>query len=216
MAKPAAWLILSLCAVLTLAAIVLWRSRWSIPRARRSTHMRREAAGKPPTVTVFQRPEPAALSADPATWITTDDYPPQSIRNEEQGASRISWTIDAEGRPVSCRTVASSGYPRLDAAPAPRSCTARHIRPARCSRLHRTVRWARPPSDLGWTHARAIPMSRLSMKLLLLLSALLSALTGVGASAHAPQAAPAFARAARCRHRPAIARWWLPGHWSSR
>lgn len=49
-------------------------------------------------------------------WVTTDDYPPGSIRRGEQGSARFSLEIDARGRVTDCAITRSSGHPALDAA----------------------------------------------------------------------------------------------------
>ena len=51
-----------------------------------------------------------------AEWITSDDYPPSSIRAEEEGTVGISARIDSKGRVDACTVTASSGHPALDAA----------------------------------------------------------------------------------------------------
>ncbi|SEK48379.1 outer membrane transport energization protein TonB [Sphingomonas palmae] len=58
----------------------------------------------------------AGAKGNPADWISTDDYPPSSIRAEEEGTSVIAWTINAQGRVENCRTTSSSGSSALDQA----------------------------------------------------------------------------------------------------
>ena len=53
---------------------------------------------------------------DHATWVTPDDYPPSSVRNDEEGAVRISVRVGTDGRVLSCQVTASSGYSDLDQA----------------------------------------------------------------------------------------------------
>ncbi|MFL0585810.1 energy transducer TonB [Sphingomonas olei] len=58
----------------------------------------------------------AGAKGNPADWITTDDYPPSSIRAEEEGTTVIKWTINAQGRVENCVTTESSGSNALDQA----------------------------------------------------------------------------------------------------
>ena len=48
------------------------------------------------------------------SWITNDDYPPESVRKGEQGLVTVEWDIGADGTIHNCTTYQSSGYPRLD------------------------------------------------------------------------------------------------------
>jgi periplasmic protein TonB len=50
----------------------------------------------------------------PASWATNDDYPPASIRNEEQGTTGFSVVIGPDGRVTSCSITSSSGSSTLD------------------------------------------------------------------------------------------------------
>ena len=65
----------------------------------------------PPVVSKASEPR-----GNPADWITTDDYPPSSIRAEEEGTTVIKWTINAQGRVENCVTTESSGSNALDQA----------------------------------------------------------------------------------------------------
>lgn len=58
----------------------------------------------------------AGAKGDPSAWITNDDYPPSSLRNNEEGTSVIAWTISTAGRVENCRTTSSSGSSALDRA----------------------------------------------------------------------------------------------------
>jgi protein TonB len=58
----------------------------------------------------------AGPKGNPAQWVTTDDYPPSSLRNEEEGTTGISWDINTSGRVENCRVTSSSGHPALDRA----------------------------------------------------------------------------------------------------
>jgi len=50
-----------------------------------------------------------------ARWITTEDYPSSSVRNNEEGSVAITVRVGADGRVASCEITTSSGYPALDA-----------------------------------------------------------------------------------------------------
>lgn len=56
----------------------------------------------------------AGAKGDPASWVTTDDYPPSALRAEEEGTTAISWTINTQGRVENCRVTSSSGSRALD------------------------------------------------------------------------------------------------------
>ncbi|MEH3047762.1 energy transducer TonB [Sphingomonas adhaesiva] len=58
----------------------------------------------------------AGAKGNPADWITQDDYPPSSIRAEEEGTTAITWTINTQGRVENCRVTSSSGSSALDQA----------------------------------------------------------------------------------------------------
>ena len=58
----------------------------------------------------------AGAKGNPAEWVSTDDYPPSSLRAQEEGTSAIAWDINAAGRVENCRTTQSSGSAALDRA----------------------------------------------------------------------------------------------------
>jgi periplasmic protein TonB len=58
----------------------------------------------------------AGPKGDPSRFVTTDDYPPRALREGAEGTTRISWTINTQGRVENCRTVSSSGNADLDEA----------------------------------------------------------------------------------------------------
>ena len=74
----------------------------------------------PITVAAPTQPAPPVISqaasakGDPHTWITNDDYPPEAVRQEQQGVSGIAWTINEQGRVENCHVVSSSGSQVLD------------------------------------------------------------------------------------------------------
>jgi protein TonB len=61
-------------------------------------------------------PPPPPTPAQPTTshQVTADDYPPVSIRLQEQGKVAIKYTIAADGSVTECAVVTGSGKPRLD------------------------------------------------------------------------------------------------------
>ncbi|KQM57276.1 MULTISPECIES: energy transducer TonB [unclassified Sphingomonas] len=52
---------------------------------------------------------------DPASWVTNDDYPAEAMKNGESGLIAFETQVDANGKPISCRTTTSSGSANLDA-----------------------------------------------------------------------------------------------------
>lgn len=67
-------------------------------------------------------PAPVAKAPTTATpkgrgnGISEDDYPDASRRAEEQGVTRVQYTVTTDGRAANCRVIASSGATRLDEA----------------------------------------------------------------------------------------------------
>ncbi len=61
-------------------------------------------------------PPPPPTAATPTTshQVTADDYPPVSIRLQEQGKVGIKYTITTDGTVSECAVTAPSGKPRLD------------------------------------------------------------------------------------------------------
>ncbi len=58
----------------------------------------------------------AKAKGDRGAWITPEDYPARSLRNEEAGIVGISVRIGADGRVADCAVTATSGFPALDEA----------------------------------------------------------------------------------------------------
>ena len=48
--------------------------------------------------------------------VTADDYPPASVRLQEQGSVRVQYTIGTDGSVSQCAVTGTSGIPRLDEA----------------------------------------------------------------------------------------------------
>jgi TonB family protein len=63
---------------------------------------------------VYTTPNPPVALTSHA--VTADDYPPASIRLQEQGSVKIQYTIGTDGAVSECAVTISSGVPRLDEA----------------------------------------------------------------------------------------------------
>lgn len=74
---------------------------------------------------VAPAPAPAPVAAPPAVkrvaakgsrrnTIGEEDYPSASLRAEEEGVTRVRFTIGTDGRVTQCSVIESSGHPRLD------------------------------------------------------------------------------------------------------
>lgn len=61
-------------------------------------------------------PPPTPPQATTSHAVTADDYPPVSIRLQEQGKVMIKYTIAADGGVEECAVTTPSGKPRLDTA----------------------------------------------------------------------------------------------------
>jgi len=61
-------------------------------------------------------PKPVALTpkGNFQSLMSTDDYPPSSLRNEEEGTTGYHLTVGADGRVTACSVTSSSGHPALD------------------------------------------------------------------------------------------------------
>ncbi len=57
-----------------------------------------------------------AVAQDPASWVTTDDYPAAALVANKEGVSAIRWDVTAEGKAENCTVVSSSGMAELDQA----------------------------------------------------------------------------------------------------
>ena len=76
-----------------------------------------------PPAPVAQPPAPPAAPAGPTQRasanarvfeVSEDDYPPSSLRAEEEGVVSVTVQIDATGRVSACNVTASSNFPKLD------------------------------------------------------------------------------------------------------
>ena len=85
------------------------------------------APSPPPPVAPLPPPAPPAMapvgkqkspvpSNKPASWVTTNDYPPASLRANESGTVAFRLTINPQGQVSACKITMSSGHPLLDQA----------------------------------------------------------------------------------------------------
>jgi len=58
--------------------------------------------------------ERARAIDNPASWVTNEDYPPEALRNNEQGSVGIAFTVKPNGRVSDCKVVQGSGSQLLD------------------------------------------------------------------------------------------------------
>jgi len=58
--------------------------------------------------------QPATPVGNPGTWVTSDDYPMEAMRQEIEGATSFRLDIDRDGIPTNCKTTSSSGAAILD------------------------------------------------------------------------------------------------------
>ena len=67
-----------------------------------------------PTAVALLRAEGIDVATTIPHQVTADDYPPISIRLQEQGTVAIRFTINADGSVTECQVATTSGKPRLD------------------------------------------------------------------------------------------------------
>ncbi len=65
-------------------------------------------------------PSHGADNVPERNWISGDDYPPSSLRGNEEGTTKVKYTVNAQGRVENCVITSSSGSAALDRA----TCTA--------------------------------------------------------------------------------------------
>lgn len=109
-----------------LSQVEQWRSkagaREEEHRAPEADTARKEPVYMPlpgPPISPPLRPAPPGApfpKTDPRSWISSDDYPPDALRNNWQGSVQIAWTIDEVGEVRDCKVMESSGYAVLDEA----------------------------------------------------------------------------------------------------
>lgn len=67
------------------------------------------------TAAMSAEPRPAMPTGSPGTWVTTNDYPSEALRDGLQGTSEFEVDIDGKGAPTKCTITASSSSGVLDA-----------------------------------------------------------------------------------------------------
>lgn len=72
-------------------------------------------APPPPPPPAFPPKDPQPRG-NPGRWVTTNDYPSRSIREESEGVTTVRLTVGTNGRVQNCQVTRSSGHPRLDEA----------------------------------------------------------------------------------------------------
>lgn len=68
----------------------------------------------PPPAPRSPKERPATPISNPGTWVTSDDYPTESLRADAQGTTAFRLTIGPDGRVTACDVTATSGFPQLD------------------------------------------------------------------------------------------------------
>ena len=108
-----------------------------------------DLAPAPAKVTVVKEappPPPPTRPAEPrnapGSWATDNDYPSRAMREEREGTTTFSVTIDDNGRVASCRIVSSSGHADLDE--------------ATCKNVTRRARFRKPSDGYGDTYTNRI------------------------------------------------------------
>lgn len=61
-------------------------------------------------------PRAARPIDNPASWVSTNDYPAQDLRAGNQGSTGFELTVGTDGRVAACQVTRSSGFPGLDKA----------------------------------------------------------------------------------------------------
>ena len=72
------------------------------------------APPSPPPPLRQGKERPAAPLRSPSSWMTTDDYPAESLRANEQGTTAFRATVGPDGIATDCAITASSGFAGLD------------------------------------------------------------------------------------------------------
>lgn len=70
----------------------------------------------PPPLPPGFTPKRAAPTNNPASWITTDDYPSSALHRGAEGLARYRVIVGSNGKVSSCEVTTSSGNASLDAA----------------------------------------------------------------------------------------------------
>jgi len=61
-------------------------------------------------------PKPPVPRGNPGSWAGPDDYPSRALREEREGTTRFTVTVDTSGRVSNCQVTRSSGHADLDEA----------------------------------------------------------------------------------------------------
>jgi protein TonB len=75
-----------------------------------------EPSPPPPPPPPARKLEPARAKANLASYVSDADYPASAIRSEQQGTTRFTLSVGADGRVKECSVVGSSGSSALDSA----------------------------------------------------------------------------------------------------
>ena len=86
----------------------------------------------------------------PSTWISTDDYPPEALRNGIEGVVGVELNIGHDGKPIACAAVIPSADATLNSA----SCALLMLR-ARFSSLPADVETAKYNQKISWKIPRS-------------------------------------------------------------
>lgn len=69
---------------------------------------------KPPFVLMPAKGANPVPTGNPGLWVTTNDYPPEALREEREGTVGFSLNIGPDGRVSACKVISSSGHSDLD------------------------------------------------------------------------------------------------------
>jgi protein TonB len=108
-----------------------------------------------PVIHVDAKPQvakPAVLRGDANFGITNDDYPSDAQRNNEEGVTRFTYDITADGRMANCHVTGTSGSSSLDTATCTLATRRARWKPAQDASgnpietkgLSRSIRWQIP------------------------------------------------------------------------
>lgn len=107
-------------AVVTLLAVLAHHGIDSLREQRRTNEAQTRALGQRRVEEALNEDrrmaETSVQPSDPATWITSDDYPPSALRANEEGTVTITWVATPDGRISDCKTLQTSGHASLDSA----------------------------------------------------------------------------------------------------
>lgn len=91
----------------------------------------------------------AVPTTNPATWISTDDYPPAAVRGHIEGTVEFRLDVGAAGRPIGCTIVSSSGNAELDSATCKAFQSRATFNPGSAGRIfQQTMHWQLPADTM--------------------------------------------------------------------